>query len=262
MTDAMNLGRYPIDRPDSAEYKELVAQCRADLARDGMFNLEGFMRPDAIARTLEAVTPKFAANEAFVHARQHNIYFKPVPELPDDHPALIEVETRNKTLCADQCLGLPVCDIYEFQPLADFLADCMEQPALYQMPDPLARFNVMAYPDGWGLNWHFDRSQFTTTLLLQAPDAGGEFVYRSDLRTDDYPNYDGVARMLRGQDSAVQSFAAAAGTLNVFKGKNTAHRVAPVIGDVARIITVFTYYDRQGVTFSDQERLGFYGRTE
>jgi hypothetical protein len=33
----------------------------------------------------------------------------------------------------------------------------------------------MDYRPGEALNWHFDRSQFTTTLLIQAPEQGGEF---------------------------------------------------------------------------------------
>jgi hypothetical protein len=52
----------------------------------------------------------------------------------------------------------------------------------------LARVNVMAYHDGEALNWHFDRSEFTTTLLLQNPEAGGLFEYRSDLPSDSNPN--------------------------------------------------------------------------
>ena len=63
----------------------------------------------------------------------------------------------------------------------------------------------MAYRDGEALNWHFDRSEFTTTLLLQAPEQGGEFIYRTDLRSDDDPNYDGVAKLLRGEDPEVKT---------------------------------------------------------
>ena len=50
------------------------------------------------------------------------------------------------------------------------------------------------------------------------------------------------------------------GTLNVFKGKNTVHRVTPVKGDRARIIAVLTYYERPGVRFTEEEQMGFYGR--
>ena len=119
----------------------------------------------------------------------------------------------------------------------------------------------MAYGAGERLNWHFDRAEFTITILLQAPLSGGEFRYRSGLRSDSDPNYEGVARLLTGHDERVQTLPLAPGTLNVFKGKNTAHRVTPVEGDRARIIAVFSYYERPDVAFSDRERLGFYGRT-
>jgi predicted 2-oxoglutarate/Fe(II)-dependent dioxygenase YbiX len=129
------------------------------------------------------------------------------------------------------------------------------------MRDALARVNVMAYRDGEALNWHFDRSEFTTTLLLQAPDEGGDFVYRTDLRSDADPNYDGVARLLQGEDTEVKSLKLSAGTLNVFRGKNTAHKVSTVRGSRERIIAVFSYFDRPGVVFSREDQLGFYGRT-
>ena len=104
------------------------------------------------------------------------------------------------------------------------------------------------------------RSEFTTTLLLQAPDAGGEFIYRTDLRSNEDPNYEGVAKMLAGADPEVRSLTLSPGTLNVFKGKNTPHRVGDVQGGRARVISVFSFYERPGVAFSEDERIGFYGR--
>jgi hypothetical protein len=132
---------------------------------------------------------------------------------------------------------------------------------LFPAQDALARVNVMAYRDGEALNWHFDRSEFTTTLLLQAPEQGGEFIYRTDLRSDDEPNYDGVAKLLRGEDPEVKTLTLSAGTLNVFRGKNTAHKVGMVKGARERLIAVFSYFDRPGVVFSREDQLGFYGRT-
>ena len=128
------------------------------------------------------------------------------------------------------------------------------------MQDPLARANVMSYRDGEALNWHFDRSEFTTTLLLQAAEQGGDFEYRTDLRSDDNPNYEGVARLLEGRDPQSKVMRVKPGTLNVFRGKNTAHRVTTVRGNRDRMIAVFSYYERPGVMFSPEERLGFYGR--
>jgi len=130
------------------------------------------------------------------------------------------------------------------------------------MVDPLARVNVIAYRAGEALNWHFDRSEFTTTLILQSPAHGGEFQYRDALRSEDDTNYDGVGRLLSGEDDAVQSLPLLPGTLSVFKGKNTAHRLTPVEGPHERIVAVFSYYENRDVVFTEKERGGFYGRAE
>ena len=260
MKDLIDLDRFPLDRLDAPEGRALIADCKAALARDGMFNLDRLLRPAAVVRTVAELAP-ILETASFAHVRRHNIYFNPaIQGLPPDHPALRQVETSNRTICADQFPESPVIALYEWPPLARFLAAVMQKPALYTMDDPLARVNVMAYGAGQALNWHFDRSEFTTTMLLQAPDAGGAFEFRTDLRSADDPNYPGVARLLEGEDPEVRQIALSPGTLNVFKGKNTAHRVTPVEGASNRVIAVFSFYDRPGVTFSAEERRGFYGR--
>ena len=199
--------------------------------------------------------------KAFTHSRWHNIYFEPhIEGVVDDHPALEQCETVNHTICWDQMPDTIVCRVYEWLPLANFLATVMQKPCLYLMTDPLARANVMSYRDGDALNWHFDRSEFTVTLLIQAPYEGGDFQYRSDLRSASDPNLDGVARLLRGEDPGLRTLPLTAGTLNLFRGKNTAHRVSPVIGERERMVAVFSYYERPGVVFTEEERVGFYGR--
>ena len=259
MHEILDLDRFPLDRPDSDEWRKLVEDAQHRLSEDGMFNLDSLVRQKALRQIVAPLDAQFAT-EGFNHVRRHNIYFDPnITSLPDDHPALKEVESVNHTLCADQ-LQPAIIDIYSWLPLVRFLEAVMEVPVLYTMDDPLARVNVMSYREGEGLNWHFDRSTFTTTLLLQAPADGGVFCYRTNLRSEDDPNYDGVARLLKGEDDRVQLLSLAPGTLNVFKGKNTAHRVTPVIGKTTRIVAVFSYYERPGVMFSDKERIGFYGR--
>jgi hypothetical protein len=260
MEQHLDLERFPLHDLTGERGRALIADCKAELAACGMFNLPGFLRPAAVARCVAEVGPLFR-DAAFFHKRSHNIYFDDdISGLPPGHPALARVETTNHTLCADQVADSLICAVYEWPPLADFIAAVLEKPRLHVMADPLARANVMAYEPGEALNWHFDRSEFTTTLLLQAPEVGGEFQYRPALRSDDDPNYEGVARLLRGEDPRVETLTLTPGTLNVFKGRNTAHRVTPPKGGRPRIIAVFSYYERPGVTFSDAERIGFYGR--
>ncbi|MBO9446670.1 2OG-Fe(II) oxygenase [Ruegeria sp. R14_0] len=259
MRDLINLQDYPLDQPGSTGWLALLEDCKSKLAEDGLFNLAGFINADALTKAVAELKPVLA-DGSFTHARKHNIYFKKeIGDLPADHPALTEFETSNRTICADQMGETAVIRLYEWAPFAQFLAAVMGKPKLFTMQDPLARVNVMGYHEGQALNWHFDRSEFTTTLLLQAPEVGGDFEYDQDLRSDDDPNYDGVADLLEGRRTPTR-IVLEPGTLNIFKGKNTAHRVTPVQGDQDRIIAVFSYYERPGVQFSEQERIGFYGR--
>ena len=260
MNELLDLDYYPLDQP--ARIGSLIQWCKSCLDEQGLFNLYGLVRPEALARILEPLSPLFAT-DAFTHSREHNIYFSDrVAGLPNDHPALKRFETTNRVLCADQLSDNPLLDIYTWQPLMDFLSIVMDKEHLFLMQDPLASVNVMHYRHGEALNWHFDRSEFTTTLLLQEAKQGGEFQYCSDLRSEQSPNYDGVGAFLAEGGSTARVLPLFAGTLNVFRGRNTAHRVSPVGGEQNRIIAVFSYYDRPGVMFSDEERLGFYGRPQ
>jgi hypothetical protein len=258
--DILDLDRYPLHRPGAPEWLALVARCKADLARDGMYNLPGLLRPAALTRAMTEVMP-IMERLSFLHKRNHNIYFrKEVPGLAPDHPALNTVETINHTVCGDQLEQTVIDWIYSWPQMAVFLAATLDKATLFTMADPLARMNIMRYGENEALNWHFDRSEFTTTLLLQEPSGGGEFLYRTDLRSDTDPNYDGVARVLEERDPTVQSHVLKAGTLNVFKGKNTLHKVNRCKGPNDRYIAVFSYYERPGVRFTREEQIGFYGR--
>ena len=260
MKRQLDLDSFPLDDPVCPEGQALVETCRRELSERGLFNLDGFVRPRALEQCVAEVLPVFE-RDAFAHKRSHNIYFDDgLSDLAAEHPALKRFETVNHTVCADQIPDSLLCRIYAWPPLVRFLAATLGKTRLHLMADPMARVNVMAYRAGEALNWHFDRAEFTTTLLLQSPESGGALQYRSALRSESDPNYDGVARFLAGEDDKVETLPLAAGTLTVFKGKYTAHRVTPVEGEQARIVAVFSYYEKPGVVFSREERLGFYGR--
>ena len=259
MTSPINFDIYPLHDPTGRA--AILRSARETLARDGMVTLNDFMTPAALSDTLRIASPKFAT-ESFEHKRAHNIYFQPeITDVAPDHPALATLQTVNRTLCADQLAETPLMALYEDPDFVRFLADLMDKPILHTMDDPLARVNMMTYREGEALNWHFDRSEFTTTILLEAPETGGDFEYRPALRTAEDANYDGVAKLLSGEDRAVRSVALKPGALNVFKGRNTAHRVTPPVGQRPRTIAVLSYYETPGVMFSAEERLGFYGRS-
>ena len=261
ISDFVDLERYPIDRADSVEFKRLVEDCRGALVDRGMYELSGFLDRDVVDETARLLAPRMAT-ESSEQRRQHNIYFLDhVEGLDPGHPALTRVQTINHTLCADQLGDTVLIDLYEWQPFREFIAATMDMPVLHLMDDPLARVNVLSYRPGEALNWHFDRSVFTTTLLLQAAARGGIFEYRRELRTEDDPCFDAVGRLVCGDDPEVIQVAVEPGALNVFRGRNTAHRVTTVEGEHERMVAVFSLYQQPGVMFTDEENLGFYGRT-
>ena len=259
MKDIVDLARYPLDRLGSPGWWRLVDDCREELVQNGLLNLPDFLFREAVARIIGELTP-IIDGDAVLHARFHNIFFEDqIDDLPDSHPALMRFNSSNRTICADQMVGTRVIRLYEWPPFARFLAAVTGIPRLWTMDDPLARANVMSCADGQAVNWHFDRAEFTATLLLQAPEAGGAFEYARNLRSDADPNYVGVARLLNGREpTVVQDFDP--GTLNIFLGRHTAHRVTAVRGPVPRMTAVFSYYARPGISFTPEERLGFYGR--
>jgi hypothetical protein len=156
--------------------------------------------------------------------------------------------------------GSVVVDVYEWAPLRTFVAAVVGVGELHLMDDPLARVNVMSYRDGESLGWHFDRGAFTTTLLVQRPDAGGRFEFRHGLRGPGWVDHDALGRTIVGDDPLIERRDLRPGTVTIFAGHDTLHRVEPVEGAVDRLIAVYSWADAPGVHFSDTERIGFYGR--
>jgi hypothetical protein len=258
----VDLDRYPLGTPGSADWDELVNSCRNLLNETGMFELPGFLKTDVL-QSAAAVIQQRMEHDSVEIRREHNIYFlDKVEGLSDDHPALKKIMTVNHTLCADQLHGTPLLDVYEWPNFRMFIAATMNISTLHLMDDELARVNVLGYRPGEALNWHFDRSEFTITMLLQRAEHNGIFEYRRELRTDLDPNYDAVGKLVAGNDPEVISVDIDPGALNVFRGRNTAHRVTTVNGDRERMVAVFSLYEQPGVRFSDSENLGFYRRTK
>ena len=252
--------RYPLDDCSNPHTLELITRCRKAFAEHGSFSLVDFIKPGALRECVREVQP-LMLHHAYRHTQTHNVYFTDAdPPLPENHGARRRLISANHTLCCDQLLGTRIRSVYEWDGLLAFVAAVLERQELYRMRDPLARLNVMGYGADDTLNWHFDRSQFTVTLVLQAPVAGRVFRYRRALRTESDPNYAGVAQLLAEQDQQVQSLALEPGTLNVFAGRYAAHCLTPVKGARMRLVAVLSYVESPDVQFSAEDRIRFYGR--
>ena len=67
--------------------------------------------------------------------------------------------------------------------------------------------------------------------------------------------------MLDGQVEA-ESLDIQAGTLLLFRGMESVHRVSPNLGETTRILAVLAYNREPGIALSENARLTIYGRLE
>ena len=236
-------------------------QCRDVLDRDGVLTLEGFIRQDRLSSMTDAAEK--SAHHAYFTSSTHNVYLTPKnTDLPDDHVFNRQITSSKGCITTDQVpeeTGLQV--IYNDPQFQSFIAHVVGQDAVFPYADPLSSINVHYASHGQELGWHFDNSSFAITLLLQAPKAGGSFEYVKDLRDADggEMNFDGVRAVLDGE-MPVRKLKIDPGTLVLFRGRNSIHRVTPTEGDRTRILVVLAYNDTPGVALSETARMTFYGR--
>lgn len=260
--DIIDLERYPItDRTDPA-YLALVADSQALLGKEGVAIFPGFVRDKMVATMADQT---LALHPRMFHFREnHTVYFKPQEDGVDSgHPLRRLMKTEKDTVAyADIPADNVIRNIYESDEVLSFIKDVLGLDTLYRHADPLAALNLQGFTTGQQLGWHFDRSDFSVTLSLQAASAGGDFEYVRMLRNEDDDCYDAVRQFLDDPETqTIEVLPQVPGTLTLFRGRYSLHRVTPVEGDRLRLNAVFAYVDQPNVEFSAYARQLFYGRT-
>ena len=238
-----------------------ISDCREQLDRDGVVTIPGFLHEEAVAALVaEAEQGK---EQAFFTSSTHNVYLTgPEPDRGMDHVFNRQITSSKGCITTDQVpASSGLHTIYESATFRSFLAQVVGEEQLHEYADPLSSINVHYASEGQELGWHFDNSAFAVTLLLQAPKGGGEFQYVRDLRDADAGemNFDGVADVLDGS-AMPATLPVAPGTLVLFRGRNSMHRVTPTVGERTRILVVLAYNAAPGIALSEAARMTFYGR--
>ena len=256
----VDLDRYPIHDLASPEGRALVAACRSTFEETGVLALQGFLKPEATA--LLAAEARGLEGAAYHYATDHTVYFSPPdPDLPADHPRRTTVRTDKGNVPYDLIpRSAHLRAFYEWDATLAFVAAVLCQPELTRHPDPMAALNINVHDEGQELGWHFDRAQFAVTLALQQSEEGGVFQYAPGLRNDADENYPGVARVIAG-DAEVRELTAPPGTLSLFRGHHSLHRVTPGSGPSKRLLAALSYVT-EPTTFSAYARNLFYGREQ
>ena len=257
--DIIDLDRYPIHDRDGACGREFMESCRKSMRQTGSCNLPGFINEDALPRLAEESNTLLPlTSEQYMN---RNIYVSPVdPSLPEGHPARQRFAYHRRQLANDQIPKSTLLrQLYECDVLTNFVGAVQEKSKLYRMADEFQALNVIVLEDGEWQPWHFDFNECTVTLLIQAPDSGGEFIFVPAMRSTDDENHEGIREFLDGEQSALQTLERAAGTLTLFRGEYSLHAVSRVGGVKPRISAILTYDESPERVAPERVNIQIYG---
>ncbi|MDX6534140.1 MAG: hypothetical protein QOF68_1884 [Gaiellales bacterium] len=257
----LDLSRYPIDDLESPAAHRLIEDCRRQIDETGLCLLPGFLPPDQVERVVaeaEAGLPDaFHKERTIVAMNDHEID----PSVSRDdllwkaHRHSMEVIATDRI--ADDS---PIKVLYEWEGFSRFLSEVMGQP-VHRCVDPLISLVITAMDPGGEQGWHFDDNDYVVSLLLQKPAVGGEFEYAPMIRSDTDPGWDRIRSAFAGTSDDVRIAPVEPGTLALFKGEKSVHRVSPVVAGPTRLIALLSFDRRPGMVFPAKAQENNVGRT-
>ena len=256
----VDLERCPIDDLDSPDGATFAQSARQRFLQDGLCLLPEFIRREALEVLAEEANGWIG--DAWFCRSTHNIYLTEAsPDMPAGDVATRQERTFVGSIPYDR-IGerSALRGLYRWEPLKDLVGAVLGEPRLHRFADPLGACSVNVFVDCGAHGWHFDESEFSVTLMVQAPESGGAFEYVPGIRgRGDEKSM--VAAVLDGDRRHVRELPFTAGALFMFAGRQTLHRVTRVSGARPRLVPVLAYSERPGLANSDEVRMLFWGRT-
>ena len=260
--ECVDLDRYPVLEPDGPALAAVVADARAQLVDTGAVELAGFLTPsgiEALVADADDLAPR-----AHHSAGEGTAYLEfPDFSLPEDHPRLTwghyAVGAVPYDLMPETSL---LRRLYEWEPLRALVEAVLDRGPVYRYADPFGALNLAVMHEDDELQWHFDQTDFVVSLAIQTADEGGHFEVYPRIRSADDERYDDVAAALAGTRDGVVTLPMVPGTLLIFEGRHSLHRVSPVGSGLARHVGLLAYDTEPGTMGSDLLRHDRYGRTE
>ncbi len=258
----INTGVYPVDNLSSADARNWVAQLRASLEQDGSCTLPNFVTAPALTRMAQQALS--IAHLAYPGPTEVSPYFFNYQlGSGDDVPATHPLRHKGKRNLAQVGVDLIppeflLSQLYRSDLMLDFLSAVTEKP-VYRNQDPYQSLNISVMNQGSCQQWHFDSGTMVTTLLLQEPEAGGIFEFTPAIHSEEDENFDAVQAVLDGNSDRVRQNRLQAGTLSLFRGHYSLHRVTEVEGSRWRIQAILGYSTRSGLIGKKESSILHYG---
>ena len=266
LNDVVNLDRYPIDDLGGVCGRGLVESCRKEFSQSVLLELPDFLMPNALHEVLEVVEGARPREHCYEMQRSAYDIDDAPPGVPNDpleaHDPRTRLHRRHQTFLGFDEFesGSPLPRLFSSSELTGFLRAVLGEP-IHPVLDPVMGVCIAISSDGDEIGWHFDSHQFSVTVLLQEAEAGGIFEFLPTARQGQ-KNFDLVPAMFEGNDRAVCKARFQTGSLMLFRGIDTLHRLTPVEGEPARILGLLSYDATPDRVFSDDFRMAVLGRTQ
>jgi hypothetical protein len=224
----------------------------------------GFLTPEGLEDLRDEAERLAPLSYRSVREPRSTVYVEaPDPGFPDGHP--------RRRLGGGASLGVVAHDqlpvdsallaLYEWEGLASLVAGALGVPTVYPYADPLGAVNVTYMGAGDHLGWHFDQTDFVVSLGLSGSESGGELESAQRIRSQSDERYEMVGSVLDGTaPQLVSRFQVGPGSLMLFQGRHSLHRVGRVEGEAVRCVVLLAFDTQPGTTSTDRLRLGRYGR--
>ncbi len=237
-----------------------VPEGRAQMSATGACEIPAFVRPEALPAFVDDA--RLLAPLAHRSGGLGTVYLGfPDESFPLDHP---------QQWLGDYAVGAVAYDLfppesptrrlYELPELTRFVAAILGLDGIFPYADPLGALNLAVMTAGDQLQWHFDQTDFVVSLALQDADEGGDFEVVPKIRSAGDEHYDDVARVLAGERDRVVTLPMTPGTLLVFAGRHSLHRVSPISGATPRLVALLGYDTKPGTMSSELLKEVRYGR--
>lgn len=243
----VNAERYRMDDP------ALIARANEQMRDEGVCVLPHFITSSAVQ--LMADECDTLAPLAHRSAPKRNPY---LTQASGDGTATAVLYDSLEVLAYDHFPTTSVLrQLYESDELLSFIRACLGVAKLYRYADPFGALNVSIMRHGDVLDWHFDMTDFVVSIALQSSSSGGDFENASRIRD---AGEDAIAKLLAGDRTRVRVEPMTAGTLMLFNGRRSMHRVSPIVGEVPRYVALLAYDTKPGTDSTDELKLSRYGR--
>lgn len=258
-SEYVDLIKYPIHEVGPAR-KALIDESNLAIKDDGCVVLKGFVKQDRISE-LVAECDRVESQGHRNFTRTNPYFLSDREDLPLTHPLRRFYDRSNAFVPADNFGSESILRaIFDWPAFSPFVKEVLGEENFFPYADPLADVTVNLAEEGGGFPWHFDTNNYTVTLAIQNAERGGDFEYSPMVRSLTDENYEIVEKVLDGDKNLIRTLKLEPGDLQIFKGRYSLHRVAPLAGLRKRYVAIFSYVAEPGMVSSPQRAKELYGR--